>query len=70
MDADAGCFLADVSLCTHERRTLPPRDIARQMIYGQAPPPPEQDPAFQLPCFQQKCPVSQAGPQPCPRILT
>ena len=46
-------------------------DLSCDMLYGQMPPPLEQDEAYLEPCFSQHCniPQKQAG-RPCPKIDT
>ncbi|CAG9461679.1 unnamed protein product [Pedinophyceae sp. YPF-701] len=47
-------------------------DLSCEMIFGQAPPPIEEDEAYQQPCFVGKCsvPGSDNKDRPCPKIDT
>ena len=45
-------------------------DLSCEMIFGQAPPPLEQDPAYSQPCFVPACSLAQRGPEPCPKVDT
>lgn len=40
------------------------------MIFGQAPPPLEQDEAYAQPCFMTQCAIAKSGkaPEPCPKV--
>ena len=46
-------------------------DLSCDMLYGQMPPPIEQDEAYLEPCFTQHCSIPQRQPgRPCPKIDT
>ena len=40
------------------------------MIFGQAPPPLEQDPVYNQPCFVTQCSLAQRAVVPCPKTDT
>lgn len=41
-----------------------------EMIFGQAPPPLEEDPVYTQPCFASQCTLGNALPTPCPKLDT
>lgn len=43
-------------------------DMSCDMIYGQQPPPIEEDPASKQPCFSIICPVAKADSPVCPKV--
>ncbi|MCO5583794.1 hypothetical protein L7F22_037708 [Adiantum nelumboides] len=43
-------------------------DMSCEMIYGQQPPPIEEDPAFKQPCFSTICPVANENTEVCPKV--
>lgn len=45
-------------------------DMSCEMIYGQLPPPIEEDPAFKQPCFSTICPVANENTPICPKVRT
>jgi hypothetical protein len=42
-------------------------DMSCEMVYGQMPPPLEDDPALQQPCFAALCPTAQKKALNCPK---
>ncbi|GIL90818.1 hypothetical protein Vretimale_16791 [Volvox reticuliferus] len=49
-------------------------DLSCSMIFGQAPPPMNEDPAYNQPCFAVQCSIANrtdgAAPPPCPKVDT
>jgi hypothetical protein len=45
-------------------------DLSCEMIFGQAPPPIEQDEIYNAPCFAHECTLADRAPVPCPKIDT
>jgi len=45
-------------------------DLSCEMIFGQAPPPIEEDKIYTQPCFANQCAIGEPGPEPCPKLDT
>eukprot|EP00195_Chlamydomonas_chlamydogama_P006760 CAMPEP_0202905838 /NCGR_PEP_ID=MMETSP1392-20130828/36247_1 /ASSEMBLY_ACC=CAM_ASM_000868 /TAXON_ID=225041 /ORGANISM="Chlamydomonas chlamydogama, Strain SAG 11-48b" /LENGTH=270 /DNA_ID=CAMNT_0049594119 /DNA_START=48 /DNA_END=860 /DNA_ORIENTATION=- len=43
-------------------------DLSCEMIFGQAPPPPELDDVYKQPCFRPQCNMGSEGSAPCPKL--
>lgn len=43
-------------------------DLSCEMIFGQTPPPPEEDPAYSQPCLANQCALGNQSLKPCPKV--
>ena len=43
-------------------------DLSCEMIFGQTPPPLEEDPAYNQPCLTDRCSLAKQQVQPCPKV--
>ncbi len=78
---DSGCVGMCVNMCKVPTQefftekfgiplTMTPNfeDLSCQMIFGQLPPLPENDPAFQQPCLEHQCPTASQFAITCPKL--
>jgi Beta-carotene isomerase D27-like, C-terminal len=79
--ADSGCVGMCVNMCKVPTQnfftekfgiplTMTPNfeDLSCKMVFGQAYPDPETDPAYSQPCLEQKCPTARLTAVACPRL--
>jgi hypothetical protein len=78
---DSGCVGMCVNLCKVPTQdfftdkfgiplTMTPNfeDLSCKMVFGQIPPAPESDPAYQQACLQQQCPTAKRIANICPKL--
>jgi hypothetical protein len=78
---DSGCVGMCVNLCKVPTQTFLTKkfgipltmtpnfeDLSCTLVFGQIPPTPETDSAYQQSCLKQQCPTARLTPTPCPKL--